>query len=138
MKVFTSFMFSLLLVVVGGWTVVGMQEGQKAYQQHQQSLSSLRAVSAERDHLASQATDLEAKLVDVSEQLGNEQLAVRDTTRELGMANATIADLRIDVRNRTSELANARAAQQRLADEFRTICETVDRLQAERAELAAK
>ena len=39
MKVFTSFLFSALLVVVGGWTVVGMQEGQKAYQQHQQSLA---------------------------------------------------------------------------------------------------
>jgi len=138
MKGFTNVLFCVLLVVVGGWGVIGMQEGQKLYQQHQRSTADLRVISVERDNLATQVSDLEAKLADVSDGFDNAQLVIADTGKELAMANSTIGDLRLDVERKAVELESVRRAQKRLADDYKSICDTVDRLRAERDALAAQ
>jgi len=137
MKGFTNVLFSLLLVVVGGWTVVGMQEGQKAYELHQRTAADLRVVSAERDAMADKATGFEARLAQVTEQFLGAQRIIADMGDQLTVAKAQIGSLKADVDGKAVELDCVRADKLALQNELRSISDIVERLQAERA-LAAK
>jgi hypothetical protein len=127
MKVFTSFLFSALLVVVGGWTVVGMQEGQKAYELHQRSAADLRVVSAERNELADKATGFEARLAQVTEQFLGAQRIIADMGEQLTLAKSQI-----------SELEAIRIDHKRLVRDYESMCQTLDRLRTEHSVLAAQ
>jgi hypothetical protein len=137
MKGFTSLLFSLLLVVVGGWGVVGMQEGQKAYQQHLRAGADLRVISAERDHFAALATGFEAKLAQSNEQFLGAQRIIADMGEQLTWHKAQAGKLLADVEGKAVELDCVRLDKKTLQDELRTISDVVERLQAERA-IAAK
>jgi len=130
-------LFSLLLVVVGGWVVVGMQEGQKAYELHQRSAADLRVVSAERDALADKATGFESRLAQVTEQFLGAQRIIADMGEQLTWHKAQTGKLLADVESKDVSLKCVRADNQVLQDELRSISGIVERLQAERV-LAAK
>jgi hypothetical protein len=138
MKGFTNVLLSLLLVVVGGWIVVGMQEGQKLYQQHLQDAADIRAVKAERDRYSALADEVQVELRDAKEQFAGAQRIIADMGDQLTLAKSQIGTLLADGERKDREITAARADQKRLGDDYKSLCEALDRLRAERDVLAAQ